>query len=133
MTIQRTGDNLAIRIVAMPRDTNPNGDMFGGWLISLMDMAASLEASKTSGGRVVTVAMDAIAFHKPVAVGDEVSCYTELLNVGRSSMKIAIEVWIRKRHSEETMKVTEGQFTFVAIDENGRPTPVERGEIGLGI
>lgn len=124
--MERTGENLAIRIVAMPRDTNPNGDMFGGWLISLMDMAASIEATKTSEGRAVTVAMDAIAFHKPVSVGDEVSCYTELMKVGTTSMKIAVEVWIRKRYGQEVIKVTEGQFTFVAIDENGKPRPVPK-------
>lgn len=118
--------NLAIRIIAMPRDTNPNGDMFGGWLVSLMDMAAGSVATNTSKGRAVTVAIDAIAFHKPVAVGDEVSCYTEKLTVGTTSVKIKVEVWVRQRAGNETAKVTEGIFTFVAIDENGKPRPIPK-------
>jgi len=118
--------NLAIRIIAMPRDTNPNGDMFGGWLVSLMDMAAGSVATNTAKGRAVTVAIDAIAFHKPVAVGDEVSCYTEKLTVGNSSVKIKVEVWVRKRAGNETAKVTEGIFTFVAIDDEGRPRPIPK-------
>lgn len=118
--------NLAIKIVAMPKDTNPNGDMFGGWLVSLMDMAAGIEAARLSKGRAATVAIDAITFLKPVAVGDEVSCYTKMIKVGTSSMKIDVEVWVRKRKDEETYKVTEGIFTFVAIDDSGKPRPVKR-------
>ncbi len=121
-----SSQNLAIRIIAMPRDTNPNGDMFGGWLVSLMDMAAGSVATNTSKGRAVTVAIDAIAFHKPVAVGDEVSCYTEKLTVGNTSVKIKVEVWVRQRAGNDTAKVTEGIFTFVAIDENGKPRPIPK-------
>ncbi len=121
-----SSQNLASRIIVMPRDTNPNGDMFGGWLVSLMDMAAGSVATNTSKGRAVTVAIDAIAFHKPVAVGDEVSCYTEKLTVGNTSVKIKVEVWVRQRAGNDTAKVTEGIFTFVAIDENGKPRPIPK-------
>ena len=115
----------AIRVVAMPADANAYGDIFGGWLLSLMDNAAGLTAARRSKGRAVTVAMDGMVFHEPVKVGDEVSVYAEIERVGRTSMTIAVEAWRRARHQEESIKVTEAKFTFVAIDDEGRPRPVD--------
>ena len=114
----------AIRVVAMPADANAYGDIFGGWLMSLMDNAAGLTAARRSRGRAVTVAMDGMQFHQPVKVGDEVSVYAEIERVGRTSIIIAVESWRRERHREEPIKVTEAKFTFVAVDEQGRPRPV---------
>jgi acyl-CoA thioesterase YciA len=113
-----------VRVIAMPADANPNGDIFGGWLLSQMDLAAGNLAARRARGRCATVAVDAMVFHEPVFVGDEVSCYGELLRVGRSSMTIRIEAWRRSLHSEVVCKVTEGVFTLVAIDDKGRPRPV---------
>lgn len=118
----------AIRVVAMPADANSNGDIFGGWLMSLMDSGAGLTAALEAKGRVATVAMDGMQFHTPVTIGDEVSVYTEIERVGRTSIVIAVEAWRRHRHSPDSVKVTEAKFTFVAIDENGRPRPVHEQE-----
>ena len=115
----------AIRVVAMPADTNVYGDIFGGWLVSVMDNAAGLIASRHGKGRAVTVAMDKMLFHAPVSVGDEVSVYGEITRVGRSSMTINVEAWRRHRFEEHAVKVTEADFTFVAIDDNGRPRPIQ--------
>ena len=115
----------AIRITAMPADANANGDIFGGWLMSLMDMGGGLVAARRAHGRVVTVAMDGMQFHLPVHVGDEVSVYAEILRIGRTSITLAVEAWRRERHQEEAIKVTEAIFTFVAIDDAGRPRAVE--------
>lgn len=114
-----------IRIVAMPADTNAQGDIFGGWLISLMDLGAGSLAIQRCRGRAVTVAMDGMVFHAPVAVGDEVSVYGEVIGIGRTSIKIAVEAWRRRRADRESAKVTEATFTFVAIDNDGRPRPVD--------
>ncbi len=122
------GKDPAIRVTAMPADTNAYGDIFGGWLMSIMDSAAGLTAARFSKGRAVTVAMDGMQFHLPVKVGEEVSVYTEIERVGRTSMTIAVEAWRRERHSEEAVKVTQAKFTFVAIDENGLPRPVKDQE-----
>lgn len=122
--------NLAqpvIRVTAMPADANAYGDIFGGWLMSLMDMGAGLVAARRSHGRAVTVAMDGMQFHAPVKIGDEVSVYGELTMVGRTSMTIALEAWRRHRHEDEHIKVTEAIFTFVAVDDGGKPRPVEQG------
>ena len=116
----------AIRVTAMPADTNFYGDIFGGWLMSMMDLAAGNVASRRSAGRAVTAAIDAVAFHHPVHVGDEVSVYATITSVGRSSMKIAVEAWQRDRAGERTAKVTEACFTFVAIDEDRKPRPVPK-------
>jgi acyl-CoA thioesterase YciA len=105
----------------MPADTNVYGDIFGGWLVGQMDLAAGALASRKSGGRAVTAAIDAISFHHPVRVGDEVSVYAKFLMGGRSSMRIAVEAWQRDRNSERTRKVTQAIFTFVAVDDSGRP------------
>ena len=115
----------AIRVTAMPADTNAYGDIFGGWLLSWMDSAAGLTAARYSHGRAVTVALDAMQFHQPVKVGDEVSVYTAIERVGRSSMTIAVEAWRRPRHDDDATKVTQAKFTFVAIDDNGKPRPVD--------
>ena len=112
-----------IRVSTMPGDTNIYGDIFGGWLMSLMDMGAGLIAARHSRGRAVTVAMDGVQFLHPVKVGDEVSVFGELRKVGRSSMTIAVEAWRRSRYAEEALKVTEAVFTFVAVDDTGRPRP----------
>ena len=116
----------AIRVVAMPADANAYGDIFGGWLLSLMDNGAGLTAARRAKGRAVTVAIDAMVFHSPVKVGDEVSVYAEVEHVGRTSLTIAVEAWRRERHREKPIKVTEAKFTFVAVDEQGRPRAVER-------
>lgn len=115
-----------IRITAMPADANSYGDIFGGWLMGLMDMGAGLIAARHSKGRAVTVAMDGVQFLAPVKVGDEVSVYGQLRRVGRTSMAIAVEAWRRQRHEEDDVKVTEALFTFVAIDDAGKPRPVKQ-------
>lgn len=117
---------LALQTVAMPADTNANGDVFGGWLVSLMDMAAGISGRYRARCRVVTVAIDKLRFLKPVYVGDTVGCYADLLKVGRTSMQFQIEVWSLSLDDEEHKKVAEGLFTFVAIDENRIPQPVDR-------
>lgn len=114
-----------IRVSAMPADTNAYGDIFGGWLLSLMDMGAGLIAARHSRGRAVTVAMDGMQFHLPVKVGDEVSVYGDLVKVGRTSMSISIEAWRRHREEDEQIKVTEAVFTFVAIDDAGKPRAIK--------
>jgi len=116
--------DLALQTVAMPKDTNANGDIFGGWLLSQMDIAGGIAAAEVAHGRVATVAIDGMAFLTPVHVGAVVTCYTDVLEVGRSSIRIMVEVWINSRHDGEPLKVTEGEFVFVAIDENGRTRTV---------
>jgi acyl-CoA thioesterase YciA len=116
---------LALQTIAMPADTNPSGDIFGGWLMSQMDLAGSITASRRAGGRVATVAVDAMAFMTPVRVGAVVTCYTEILDVGRSSIRVRVEVWVTSMHHNEPAKVTEGEFVFVAIDGNGRTRVVD--------
>ena len=113
-----------IRTVAMPADTNPAGDIFGGWLMAQMDLAAGNAAARRARGRCVTIAVDGMAFLSPVHVGDEVSLYARLQSVGRTSMKFLVEAWRRPRHAFDTVQVTKATFTFVAIDETGRPRPV---------
>lgn len=114
------------RTVAMPADANPNGDIFGGWLMSQMDVAGGVHAMHRAGGRVVTVAVDAMTFHKPVQVGDQVSCYCVTEKVGNTSIRVRVETRVRRRHQVDAReeKVTEGLFTYVAIDADGKPRPV---------
>ncbi|WP_062210569.1 acyl-CoA thioesterase [Aureimonas sp. AU12] len=114
-----------IRTIAMPADTNPAGDIFGGWLLAQMDLAAGAAAARRARGRCATIAIDAMQFLKPVYVGDEVSLYAEVVAVGRTSMRIAVEAWRRSRESEDTEQVTRGQFTFVAIDADRKPRSIE--------
>ena len=111
---------------AMPADANAYGDIFGGWLMSLMDSGAGLVAARRTKGRAVTVAMDGMQFHEPVTVGDEVSVYAEIQSIGRTSMKIAVEAWRRHRHEDEEVRVTEAVFTFVAVDADKRPRTIEQ-------
>jgi acyl-CoA thioesterase YciA len=118
------GRQPALRTVAMPADANPNGDIFGGWVLSQMDIAGGLAATHRAGGRITTVAVEGMSFHLPVYVGDEVSCYAEVVRVGRSSLTVAVETWARRRDTGETLRVTEGIFIYVALDKNGRPRPV---------
>ena len=113
-----------IRAIAMPADANPSGDIFGGWLMSQMDLAAANAASRRCRGRCATVAVDAMIFHQPVFIGDEVSLYANIVHVGRTSMTIRVEAWRRSRTDDVRNKVTEATFTFVATDENRRPRPV---------
>jgi acyl-CoA thioesterase YciA len=115
----------ALRTFAMPADTNANGDIFGGWLLSQMDLAGGSVASHRAGGRVATVAVEAMRFHLPVFVGDQVSCYGSVLRVGRTSIAVAVETWVQRRDAHERIKVTEGVFTYVAIDKDRRPRPVD--------
>lgn len=115
---------LALQTIAMPADTNANGDIFGGWLMAQMDLGASVLARRRARGRVATVACEAMTFLKPVNVGDVVSVHAETLREGRSSMRIGVEVWITRQPSGETAKVTEATFTFVAISEYGESRPL---------
>ena len=120
-----TGEPV-IRVSAMPKDANAYGDIFGGWLMGLMDSGAGLIAARFSHGRAVTVAMDGMQFHAPVKIGDEVSIHGQVVKVGRTSLSIGIEAWRRHRHEEARIKVTEAVFTFVAIDDDGRPRPIKQ-------
>lgn len=115
---------LALQTVAMPADTNANGDIFGGWLVSQMDLGAAIAAIKIAKGRVATVTIDGMVFLTPVHVGAVVSCYTEVLEVGRSSMRIRVEVWIKHKTTFEPQKVTEGEFVFVSLDHQGNPISI---------
>ena len=114
----------AIRTIAMPADTNPAGDIFGGWLMAQMDLAAGNTAARVARGRSATIAVDGIQFLKPVYVGDEVTLFAELQSVGRTSMTIEVQAWRRPRDGDTCEKVTEAVFTFVALDETGRPRPI---------
>lgn len=115
-----------IRTIAMPADTNPAGDIFGGWLMAQMDLAAGNLAARIARGRAATIAVEGMTFHKPVKVGDEVSLYADLVGMGRSSMRIHIEAWRRDRYAADSIKVTDATFTFVALDAEGRARPVAR-------
>lgn len=118
----------SMRSIAMPADTNPNGDIFGGWILSQMDLAGGTHAFYIAQGRVATVAVTGMKFHKPVNVGDEVSCYCATDCIGNTSITVRVETWVRRRHQAVEEQVTEGLFTFVAIDENGDPRAVEAAE-----
>jgi len=115
---------LTLRTIAMPADVNGNGDIFGGWVLSQMDMACGILARERARGRTATVAVDAMKFIRPVAVGDVLCVYTRLGRVGRTSMAIEVEAWVRRGTIGAREKVTEAVFTFVAIDEDGQPRPV---------
>jgi acyl-CoA thioesterase YciA len=115
---------LACRALAMPADTNPMGDIFGGWLMSAMDAAAFMTATRQAGGRVVTVAVSNIVFLQPVKVGDVVCCYTDVTRIGATSITLAVEVWVLRQGQGTRVKVTEAEFTFVAVNDNGRPRPL---------
>jgi acyl-CoA thioesterase YciA len=121
------GVEPALRTIAMPADANPNGDIFGGWIMAQMDLAGAVLAVRRAKGRVATVAVDAMTFHRPVFIGDLVSCYATIKRVGRTSMTIDIATWVERRKDGYHEKVTDGLFTYVAIDESGRPRPVDEG------
>jgi acyl-CoA thioesterase YciA len=114
----------ALRAIAMPADTNPHGDIFGGWLLCQMDLAGSTVATRRGGGRVVTVAIAGMVFHRPVLVGDEVTCYCNIERVGTTSLTVKTESWARRGVGDVQIKVTEGVFTYVCVDADGRPRPV---------
>lgn len=117
---------LTVRLIAMPADTNANGDIFGGWVLSQMDQAGGIAGVERAKGRVVTIAVEAMTFIRPVRVGDVLCVYTEVERVGRSSMRIHVEAWARRFGAHIREKVTDGVFTFVAVDEAGRPRPIPR-------
>jgi len=117
---------IVIRTIAMPGNANSNGDMFGGWLLSQMDIGAAILARGITHGRVTTVAVDGVSFLRSVNVGDVVTCYARLERVGRTSMKIPIEVWVQRYADSTRLRVAEGIFTYVAIDATGRPQPIAR-------
>jgi acyl-CoA thioesterase YciA len=114
----------ALRAIAMPADANPHGDIFGGWLLSQMDLAGGMAATRRAKGRTATVAITAMTFHRPVFVGDEVTCYAEIVKVGRTSITVKVESWVRRGIGEEQIAVTEGIFTYVAVGDDRRPRPV---------
>ena len=116
--------DLTVRTIAMPADTNANGDIFGGWVLSQMDQAGGIAGVDRAQGRVVTVALDAMTFIRPVRVGDVLCVYTWVASVGRTSMKIEVEAWARRFCTQLREKVTEATFAFVAIDHDGRPRPI---------
>ena len=114
------------RVIAMPADTNPEGDIFGGWLLAHMDLAGATPAFELAQGRCVTIALDGMVFHRPVSVGDEVSIYARVLATGRTSIRVHVEAWKRARNDAQAQseRVTEGVFTYVAIDADRKPRPL---------
>jgi acyl-CoA thioesterase YciA len=114
----------ALRAIAMPADANPHGDIFGGWLLSQMDLAGGTAATRRAKGRTVTVAITAMTFHRPVFIGDEVTCYAEIVKVGKTSVTVKVESWARRGTGEEQVAVTEGIFTYVAVGDDRRPCAV---------
>src|SRR5215467_6448628 len=127
MDVEPTGD-LCIRTLAMPADTNQNGDIFGGWMLSQMDVGGGVFASKIAKSRTVTVAIEAMNFRKPVYVGDLVSVHANLVRVGRTSITVHLEAWVMRRKEVQSILVTDGNFTYVSIDEEGRPQAVQHGQ-----
>ncbi|WP_420343007.1 acyl-CoA thioesterase [Paenirhodobacter sp.] len=119
------GMELTLRTLAMPADTNAAGDIFGGWVMSQMDLAAAIRANERCNGRTVTIAANEIVFKKPVKVGDTLCVYTAVDQIGRTSMVIRIEVWARRAYTALREKVTEARFTMIAVDAEGRPRPVD--------
>lgn len=125
---EKAKGRLTTRTVAMPSDTNPAGDIFGGWVVSQMDIAAGICAGQRAQSRVVTVALDGMSFIRPVKVGDILGVYTHVESVGRTSMNILVEAWVRRDRIGHREKVTEGLFKFVAIDDAGKSTPIPNEE-----
>ncbi|AMD57834.1 acyl-CoA thioesterase [Rhizobium pusense] len=117
---------LTLRTLAMPADANPAGDIFGGWVMSQMDLAAFVRANDVAGGRTVTVAVNEIVFKKPVKIGDTLCVYTRIEKIGRTSVTLKIEAWTRRHYRDSREKVTEAVFIMVAVDENGEPRPVRK-------
>ena len=127
MTDKPKGD-LTTRTIAMPADSNPSGDIFGGWVLSQMDIAAGICAGERAQCRVVTVALDSMHFIRPVKIGDVLCVYTEIERVGTTSLDIHVEAWVQRDRSRNTVKVTEAKFTFVALGVDGRPRAVPRDD-----
>ena len=125
--IEPCGD-LSIRTLAMPADNNQNGDIFGGWLLSQMDIGGGIFASKVAKSRTVTVAIEAMNFRKPVFVGDVVSVHVNLVRIGKTSVTVRVEAWVMRRNEMHSILVTDGNFTYVSIDDNGRPQVIQPGE-----
>ncbi|MFQ6615005.1 MAG: acyl-CoA thioesterase [Fidelibacterota bacterium] len=118
---------LTIQVVAMPKDTNPNGDIFGGWLLAQMDVAGGIFCRKIARGRVVTVAMDSVTFKHPVFVGDTLACYASLIRIGRTSITVHIEAWADRIYgSNERLMVTEGEFTYVKVGDDRKPQVIDK-------
>jgi acyl-CoA thioesterase YciA len=117
---------LTVRIIAMPADTNANGDIFGGWVLSRMDQAGGIAGVERARGRVVTVAIEAMQFIRPVRVGDVLEVYTEVEGIGRTSMQIHVEAWAMRFQTHVREQVTQAMFKFVAIDEAGKPRPIPK-------
>jgi acyl-CoA thioesterase YciA len=117
---------LVIQTIAMPKDLNPSGDVFGGGVMSQMDLGSGILATKTAKGRVVTAAVDGMSFLQPVRVGDTVACYAWVEKIGRTSMTIPVEAWVRRYRTGEVLRVTRAVFTYVAVDGTGKPVPVKR-------
>jgi acyl-CoA thioesterase YciA len=115
----------ALRTIAMPADANPAGDIFGGWVLSQMDLAGGVIAHRRAQGRCATVAVTGMTFHLPVFIGDEVSCYADIVKIGHTSITMKVETWARRNMTGERLKVTEGTFTFVAIGPDRKPRPVD--------
>src|SRR5580698_8195909 len=120
--------DLCIRTLAMPADTNQNGDIFGGWLLSQMDLGGGVFASKLAKSRTVTVAIEAMNFRKPVYVGDLVSVHATLVKIGHTSVTVHLDAWVLRRKEMEPILVTDGNFTYVSIDDQGHPQPVKRDD-----
>ena len=117
--------DLCIRTLAMPADTNQNGDIFGGWLLSQMDLGGGVFASKLAKSRTVTVAIEAMNFRKPVYVGDLVSVHANLVKIGKTSITVHLEAWVLRRKEMQSILVTDGNFTYVSIDDEGHPQAVQ--------
>lgn len=128
-TVPSVSDGPHLRTIAMPRDTNAAGAIFGGWTVSQMDLAGGTFAAQKSKGRVATVSIDAMRFLRPIAVGDEVSCYCVLQEEGETSLGVRIEVWVRDRTGGDPEKVTEGIFTYVALDDDGKPRNMDHNRV----
>jgi acyl-CoA thioesterase YciA len=128
--LEPRGD-LCIRTLAMPADTNQNGDIFGGWLLSQMDIGGGVFASKTAKSRTVTVAIEAMNFRKPVFVGDLVSVHASVVRIGKTSITVHLEAWVLRRKEMHSILVTDGNFTYVAIDDQGHPQPIRQGDAPL--
>jgi acyl-CoA thioesterase YciA len=123
--IDQPRGELTVRVAAMPSDTNPNGDIFGGWVLSQMDLAGGITAVETAQGRVATVAIDAMHFIRPVKVGDVLCVYTEVDHIRRTSLKVHVEAWAQRFRTRRREKVTVATFTYVAIGDDGRPRPAQ--------
>ena len=120
--------DLSIRTLAMPADTNANGDIFGGWLLSQMDLGGGIFASKLAKSRTVTVAIEAMNFRKPVFVGDLVSVHAHLVRIGKTSITVHLEAWVLRRKEMHSILVTDGNFTYVSIDDQGHPQPIQQAD-----